>query len=1713
MKKQLLLFLLALFAMVLPAHAETETVTFDYSSGGSTTMSQGDITIVLAKGEGGTAPGTTYSPLRLYAKNTMTITTSTGKLVSISFTTDSSNGSFLTGASTNVGTFNSTAKSWTAPATTATTSVVLTNGTVTSGHTKIKSVSVTYETKTDSEGPSTGTTFKLVTNLNEISSGYEYLFVSKVGTQLVAMSPLISGSKFTGINVTENDNGEILITNENVQKLTANSINGNKISWKYGNQYLLGQSGGTNLTFSNEDSSSTVSILSEGRATIKYTTTGNSREILYSTSTTPNVFGHYASSNAQNGYNIIYIYKSINSTENPQPNRIDYIELDKYSDRDDITFELGESYQLELGEKHPNINYEFDDYSDGEISIDDNGLITATKVGDVFVTATWEADKTFNASSEDGINFIVTVTEPSTVDPGPTPEPNASYMITFDDSSSDATSDVTSTTLLGYIIEGKNYVESASDISKVYKGKTGLKFGSNSAIGKVTLNLSELGQVEVSKIVVTAAAFNTSNPSLKVNGISQTISGTSLKDYEYVFPNTPALSSITLETGNLTERRCYVKGITVYYYQEVGEVHYRVTDGKTIEDEEITVNLGDEFKFWADPADNIEVFIEDEDNDTPVSASGSFKNGVYTWTIDKYYESYVTVIPYAKGAKGESFEFLLNVNMPTPEKPVITVGGEPVTGESMYVIAGTEIEINCENAIAINGTVGSKSLTKESLPYKFTVTEKTPIKVKGVNQNGTEGEELEFTFYIGEVDKDMPPVGSRFRQILNLNWDELKGENYYVIGRKNVSEDKSIVMSINDDQAKGRINSTFDVSLIDDVPTVITNEGDVEKDKTFAVLTIDSPEVLIFYLENQDDQWGLRTVNYGDGLKSSQKYLTSKDGKNDLSLVDSFTPVYISFTNNNNVKISFEEGSDLSIATPKEGAYFNCQTSGYAIQLYQYTKANLFEPEYDDLTIVEGGDSQIILANTETPEISYRVKGNTTIISIEEGNVVKAQERVGKAVVVASWPESIEWFAGRTEFNVTVKKKLNSDEFFFRHSEVRGKADVGVVAQAVYYIGDGTVSYSIYRDSKEGDDKFAEDEIRINHETGMIRPDDLIKPAIGETYTVVARVTETDEHVVAEASYNLVIEAPEAGASGDPEDVKVFFNFTDTSNPYGFFEDFNSGTTSNSTSGYFSDYEGNINKKTNHNPVTQLKGDNIEVNLSGDYRWFNTGSIEAPVREFRLYTGTGLEFIAQKGTIVSITFDGATRNTFNGTEGGSWSSGTWTPSVGHEVSSVKFISDGKPKIKSITVITSKPTIASDVPEAQLSFNDEDRVVNIYAGDLTPLPELFHNDALSFEKLQFDIDEVSEDNNEENSKNYEIFPNDYDDVEIVVNNPGVYTFRAFYEGNDFLNGMAILRLNVFPRLSVLPTSSDNPEGGMLADDDRNEHPALTIVEPDENNGNVSIALPTLDELNDALKYSTVNVSKVEIKHGNVTEVYSVEGTPTEPAPADARRRAESTETTEKHISEMPDTFNFFDDGYVKYTLVYANTEDFSIEETVHVVLMPKKPEVTTYEEATKNFITLTPNSTNERIQYMKYIYGQIEEPEFPETIVIEKSRSNAASNEEGYFIGYGDPGEAVEVTPLDGMNALEYTTVKYRTIKDLNDIVDKDAVPSNPYLISEDDLVSIDYDGIPTGVEDLIGDADDAEVRYFNLQGIRIYKPAKGEIYIRVQGRNATKVIF
>lgn len=83
---------------------------------------------------------------------------------------------------------------------------------------------------------------------------------------------------------------------------------------------------------------------------------------------------------------------------------------------------------------------------------------------------------------------------------------------------------------------------------------------------------------------------------------------------------------------------------------------------------------------------------------------------------------------------------------------------------------------------------------------------------------------------------------------------------------------------------------------------------------------------------------------------------------------------------------------------------------------------------------------------------------------------------------------------------------------------------------------------------------------------------------------------------------------------------------------------------------------------------------------------------------------------------------------------------------------------------------------------------------------------------------------------------------------------------------------------------------------------------------------------------------------------------------------------------------------------------------------------------------------------------------------------------------------------------------------------LSGITNKDNINIIVYIMNTstgevENACTIKTRDIEGGVADMIVDTNDAPVEYFNLQGIRVANPAEGQIYIRRQGTQATKVLF
>lgn len=142
----------------------------------------------------------------------------------------------------------------------------------------------------------------------------------------------------------------------------------------------------------------------------------------------------------------------------------------------------------------------------------------------------------------------------------------ASYKIAFNTSRTDELNEIT---LMNAVTEGKEYINSFTDIAKVYGGGTdkGIKLATGSAEGKFSIKLSAAGKQKITRIVVNAKVYNVSDGGkLKIGGTTSgdaSISSTTFTDYEFKGDTNFAWENLKFSVPK--SKRIYLKSITVYY--------------------------------------------------------------------------------------------------------------------------------------------------------------------------------------------------------------------------------------------------------------------------------------------------------------------------------------------------------------------------------------------------------------------------------------------------------------------------------------------------------------------------------------------------------------------------------------------------------------------------------------------------------------------------------------------------------------------------------------------------------------------------------------------------------------------------------------------------------------------------------------------------------------------------------------------------------------------------------------------------------------------------------------------------------------------------------------------------------------------------------------------------------------------------------------------
>lgn len=175
----------------------------------------------------------------------------------------------------------------------------------------------------------------------------------------------------------------------------------------------------------------------------------------------------------------------------------------------------------------------------------------------------------------------------------------SSYTIVFKSTNgSDSSTALSGTATSTYVSEGMDYVSSCSSTNAYSAQKDyGLKLGASSKTGNIIVNISELGQVIATRVVIRAAKYGsdgTTQLQVSINGEKSIETGyltsKDFTDFEFTRDDGSKLKSVKVATS---AKRAYVESITVYYEEEDGDTREDVA--LSFPDDSYSAILGQEF--------------------------------------------------------------------------------------------------------------------------------------------------------------------------------------------------------------------------------------------------------------------------------------------------------------------------------------------------------------------------------------------------------------------------------------------------------------------------------------------------------------------------------------------------------------------------------------------------------------------------------------------------------------------------------------------------------------------------------------------------------------------------------------------------------------------------------------------------------------------------------------------------------------------------------------------------------------------------------------------------------------------------------------------------------------------------------------------------------------------------------------------------------------
>lgn len=459
-----------------------------------------------------------------------------------------------------------------------------------------------------------------------------------------------------------------------------------------------------------------------------------------------------------------------------------------------------------------------------------------------------------------------------------------------------------------------------------------------------------------------------------------------------------------------------------------------------------------------------------------------------------------------------------------------------------------------------------------------------------------------------------------------------------------------------------------------------------------------------------------------------------------------------------------------------------------------------------------------------------------------------------------------------------------------------------------------------------------------------------------------------------------------------------------------------------------------------------------------------------------LYTGNGnitysiepddVEIDPTTGDIVSLT--GATSSEY-----------TVTATVaGSSLSASYHISVEKPE-----------EVADGKLSADLSFSD--RYINCFSDEEVSL-YLNRNPDISPSDLVISLDETDE--------GFSVDPSDLDAIKVSIDRPGCYTFRVETNSDSYAKDMTLIRFNVFPRLEV--AAGEKSEFDEIYQGKYPESPSLTLLECEEDDY-AYIVLTPIPDIEQQLEAAAMNLNYVEIAYKHDSNGGSSDD-------SSYIKAVYNHEEGSYNLANLDNNLNFPGDGYVKYYMSYGNMPDYKVEFSCFFVRIPKVPEYT----FTNNlfYIAIPDNTVLEYILFKTDNIENIEDvPADPEHSYFNMqsssdSRSLAPRRVENNDSGswqYSEDGESAIPLSADGLNG-----IKFRCIKNISFADPENSTLGSPFMVQ---AIVPGSDNQLTGVESIDSDKETSE--YYNMQGIRVNYPQKGEMMIRVSNGKTSKVIF